>query len=388
MTGPAHARPWFRIDPRNAVEEKQGSAADVFIYDEIGESFWGGGISAQSMATELAALDVDELHVYINSPGGAAWDGIAIMNAIRRHKAQVTVHVDGLAASAASVIAMAGDRVVMSRGSQLMIHDASGGAYGNAELMDEVASILHKLSDSIADVYVGRAGGDRATWRAAMQAETWYTAEEAVAAGLADEWVDAPTTNPVDRSRFSAKARAAIPSLASLDLPSSTEPGDTNRKELPVSDTLKAGLRERLGATDAALTDEQLLALVDEKLAGPSNSAPAIPTGTTLIDSAQLEQLQANAAAGVQALANQAAERRERVLTAALSEGRIAPANATTWREQLEKNEEGTTALIELLPKNTVIPVTEVGHADGIPSADDKLMADAGWASTTDTKES
>lgn len=387
MTGPAHARPWFRIEPRNAVEEEQGSTADVFIYDEIGESFWGGGISAQGMATELAALDVDDLHVYINSPGGAAWDGIAIMNAIRRHKAHVTVHVDGLAASAASVIAMAGDRVVMNRGSQLMIHDASGGAYGNAELMDEVASILHKLSDSIADVYAGRTGSDRATWRAAMKAETWYTAEEAVASGLADEWVDAPTTNPVDRSRFSAQARAAIPSLASLDLPSSTEPGDTNRKELPVSDTLKAGLRERLGATDAALTDEQLLALVDEKLTKPTDSAPSIPTGTTLIDSAQLEQLQANAAAGVQALANQATERRERVITAALTDGRISPSNVATWREQLEKNEDGATALLDTLPKNTVIPVVEVGHADGIPSADDKLMADAGWADSTDTKE-
>jgi ATP-dependent protease ClpP protease subunit len=382
---PRQTRPWFRIDARaEAQSADESKSADVFIYDEIGESFWGGGVSAQTMATELAALDVDELNVYINSPGGAAWDGIAIMNAIRRHRAHVTVHVDGLAASAASVIAMAGDRIVMNRGSQLMIHDASGGAYGNAELMDEVATILHKLSDSIADVYAGRTGTDRATWRAAMQAESWYTAEEAVAAGLADEWVDSPATQPVDRARFSARARTAIPSLAALELPSSTEPGVTNRKELlAMSDILAAGLRERLGVTDASASDELLLAAVDEALAEqPESTTNAIPEGTVLMDAAALAELQTAAQAGVTALAAQDATRRDTIVASAVSAGRISPASRDTWRAQLDTNEAGTTALLNSLAANT-IPVAEIGTSEE-PSEADSLYALAFGA---DTKE-
>jgi ATP-dependent protease ClpP protease subunit len=370
-------RPWFRIEAQNAVETtEESSSADVFIYDEIGESFWGGGVSAQTMATELAALDVDNLSVYINSPGGAAWDGIAIMNAIRRHRAHVTVYVDGLAASAASVIAMAGDKIVMNRGSQLMIHDASGGAYGNAELMDEVGAILHKLSDSIAAVYAGRTGTDRATWRAAMQAETWYTAEEAVAAGLADEWVDQPASQPVDRARFSARARTAIPSLAALELPSSSEPGTPNRKDpLNMSEILQAGLRTRLGVTDSAeLTDEQLLAAVDEALAEQADTTATAPAGTVLIDEAALTELRNAAQAGVTALATQDAARRDAIVQAAVNAGRIAPASRAAWREQLDVNEAGTATLLNSLAANT-IPVVEIGNADEATSADDALYS-------------
>ena len=375
MTNEQKARAWFRIEPRAAVEATdETTSADVFIYDEIGESFFGGGVSAQTLATELADLDVDELNVYINSPGGAAWDGIAIMNAIRRHRAHVTVYVDGLAASAASVVAMAGDKIVMNRGSQMMIHDASGGAYGDAELMDEISAILHKLSDSIADVYAGRTGTDSAVWRAAMKAESWYTAEEAVAVGLADEWVDSPASQPVDRARFSARARTAIPSLASLELPSSSEPGQPNRKEtLIMSDILKDGLRERLGVTDSVISDEQLLAAVDEALAEQVTDTPTVPDGTVLIDSAVLTDLQASAALGRKASEAQDDSRRAAIVDSAVQDGRIAPASRDTWITSLNANEEGTTALIASLAKN-LVPVSEIGTSDE-PSEADSLYA-------------
>jgi ATP-dependent Clp endopeptidase proteolytic subunit ClpP len=386
MTNEQKARTWFRIDARAAAEDTGApSSADVFIYGDIGDSFWGGGVSAQSMATELAALDVAELNVYINSPGGAAWDGIAIMNAIRRHPANVTVHIDGLAASAASIIAMAGDKIVMNRGSQLMIHDASGGVFGNATDMEEVAVVLQKLSDSLADVYAGRTGTDRAQWRAAMKAETWYTAEEAVAAGLADEWVDSPASQPVDRARFSARARSAIPSLASLNLPSSSEPGHTNRKDpLAMSDILKAGLLERLGVTDSAITDESLLAAFDVVLdQATAPAAPAaVPAGTVLIDSAVLSDLQASAALGRKASEAQDTARRTAIVDSAVNDGRIAPASRATWLDSLNVSEEGTTALIASLAKNT-IPVTEIGTADE-PNEADNLYA---LAFGNDTKE-
>lgn len=168
-------RQWFRI-------EAKATEAEVFIYDEIG--YWG--TSAAEFAQQLAALDVSTISLRINSPGGEVFDGVAIYNALKTHKATVNVSVDGLAASIASVIAMAGDTITVQRGAQMMIHDASGLAYGNAATMNQMAALLDKLSDTIAGFYAARAGGSLTSWRDVMRAETWYSPEEAVAAGLAD----------------------------------------------------------------------------------------------------------------------------------------------------------------------------------------------------------
>lgn len=172
---------WCRIEPTASLNGN--SSADVYIYDEIG--YWG--TTARDFAAQVADLDVDEIHLHLNSPGGDAWDGVAIMNTLRRHRARVDVTVDGIAASAASLIAMAGNHITMAPSSMLMIHEASGFAWGNADVMREAAAILDKVSESYADAYAKRAGGTRDEWRVVMKAETWYTAEEAVLAGLADE---------------------------------------------------------------------------------------------------------------------------------------------------------------------------------------------------------
>lgn len=128
-----------------------------------------------------------DLTVHINSPGGDVFDGIAILNALRAHKGSITTIVDGLAASAASFIAQAGQTRVMARNSEMMIHDASGLCIGNASDMRTMLDLLDRASDNIASVYAERSGvGDVASWRDAMGKETWYSAEEAVTAGLAD----------------------------------------------------------------------------------------------------------------------------------------------------------------------------------------------------------
>jgi ATP-dependent protease ClpP protease subunit len=168
-------RQWFRI-------EAKADSADVFVYDEIG--YWG--TSAADFAQQLAALDVKTINLRINSPGGEVFDGIAIHNALMNHPAKVNVSVDGLAASIASVICMAGDSITMQQGAQMMIHDASGFAFGNAADMRALADVLDQLSDTIAGFYAERAGGTVTSWRDTMRAETWYTADEAVKAGLAD----------------------------------------------------------------------------------------------------------------------------------------------------------------------------------------------------------
>lgn len=173
--------------------------AEMLLYDEI--SWWG--ISAQDVADALADVHGD-LHVKINSPGGDVFDGLAIYNMLADHPGQVTVTIDGLAASAASFIAMAGDQVTVNRGAQVMIHDASGLCYGNASDMAEMVGLLDRISDTIAGIYAGHAGGEAGTWRDLMRAETWYDGPEAVLAGLADEAVSAERQaapdEPADRA--------------------------------------------------------------------------------------------------------------------------------------------------------------------------------------------
>lgn len=169
---------WYRIE--NRAEE---DSAAVHIYDEIGYF----GTTAADFVRDLNALKVRQLNVHINSPGGEVWDGVAIHNAIKRHPADVTVRIDGLAASAASFIAMAGDTIIIEPNAQMMIHDAMTLMVGNAAEMRETADKLDKASDTIATMYANRAGGELADWREAMRAETWYDGEEAVAAGLADK---------------------------------------------------------------------------------------------------------------------------------------------------------------------------------------------------------
>lgn len=390
---PTRAFPWARIDMRaQDTTDTAPTTADVLIYDAIGADPWGDGISPKELAAQIADLDVDQLNVYINSPGGAAWDGLAIMNTLRRHRATVNVTIDALAASAASVIAMAGDHVTMNRGAELMVHDASGFAMGNAATMRETADVLDKLSDSYADAYAARAGGDRATWREVMQAETWFTAEEAVAAGLADEWVDAPSTGAhFDRSGFRYKARAAAPAPAITHPLPASEPGDhttTNRKDIAMSDTLSEGLRQRLGLADSDVDDSTILATLDESLAASAAAeAPTIPAGTALIDEGVLAELRADAAAGREAKATLESDRRDAIVDKAIAEGRIAPASRASWRDMCDVDEEGTKTLLASLEANT-IPVAEVGIGlNQDVDEDTKIMRIAGWASAETDKE-
>jgi hypothetical protein len=130
----------------------------------------------EAFAEDLQAIDRSPINVRINSPGGSVFDAIAIYNALNHHPARSVTYVDGLAASAASVIAMAGDEIVMMPGSQMMIHDASAVHDGNAADMAKMGTFLDRQSNNIADLYRMRAGGDIAEWRDLMLAETWMFA--------------------------------------------------------------------------------------------------------------------------------------------------------------------------------------------------------------------
>jgi ATP-dependent protease ClpP protease subunit len=167
------------------ISNTSNGTTRVDVYDDIGAGGWfSEGLTAKGFSAQLADVK-GPLEVHINSAGGDVFDGLAIKNAIESHAAPVTTIVDGLAASIASVIAMAGTERVMMPGSMLMIHDAFAVAGGNAAELTKMAQTLDEVSDNLAGVYARAAGGLPEQWRAAMKAETWYTAEQAVQAGLA-----------------------------------------------------------------------------------------------------------------------------------------------------------------------------------------------------------
>lgn len=381
---------------------EDAAVAEIEIYDEIG--FWG--TTAAAFSRVIRSLEVDELRVLLNSPGGDAFDGLAIMNALRRHKARVVVEVDALAASAASVIAMAGDEIVMNRGAEFMIHEVSSGTWGDAAEMRKLAEALDKISVSYADAYSARAGGTRDEWRERMVAETWFTAEEAVEAGLATSWADAKpkalaSARVFDLSKFRFQGRAAAPAPVFGGVGVSARRGSAvDAKEGAVTyEELREALADRLEVDAADVTDEELLEALDTALDDEVEDDPdegdepadggeggeaavtvevaavvdvVAPEGMELIDSATLAELRGGAARAVELEQNVAAARREGIFADAVRSGRVAPSAKALWLAQLEKDEEGAAALLAAYAPNT-IPVTEIGIADADASAEDAL---------------
>jgi ATP-dependent protease ClpP protease subunit len=269
---------WFRIE-----NHANSDTTEIYIYDEIG--FWG--TSAADFVKQMMEVETSRIDVHLNSPGGEVFDGVAIYNALKSHSATVTVYVDSLAASAAAFIAQAGDEVVMAPSSTMMIHDAMGVCIGNQKDMTEAASLLGKVSNNIADIYAQNAGGTIADWRSVMELEAWYTAQEAVDAGLADRVNNQPTdptaTNHWDLSVFNYAGRQEAPSPQQLRLQI------TNRaKEASVGNTAdqsKSGTEPKVEPADGAPAVDE-----DKKNEGeqtPAVPLPAVDEGTQSSESLQ-----------------------------------------------------------------------------------------------------
>jgi ATP-dependent Clp endopeptidase proteolytic subunit ClpP len=175
---------WLYYAPANAA----GDPATVQIFDQIGEDWYGGsGLSAKQFSDVLNEIGNGPLLVEINSPGGNVWDGLSIYNQLRGRKAPVTTRVVGIAASIASIIALAGDRVEMADAALMMIHDPSGMASGTSEDMRKMAEALDQHAEVLVGVYHKKTGRSAESIRAAMKAETWFTTAEALAFGLVDK---------------------------------------------------------------------------------------------------------------------------------------------------------------------------------------------------------
>lgn len=208
-----------------SIQAKAGAkSADISIYDEIGYF----GVTAKQFIADLKALDVDTIKLAINSPGGAVFDALAMYNALRQHPANVEVTIMGVAASAASLVAMAGDTIIMPDNAFMMIHNPLNFAYGNADDLREMADVLDKIGASLVGIYAARTGKPEDEIKAMLDAETWLNAEEAVLHGFADELQPAlKVAASFDMERLPDNVRAAItPPAADPEPAPEPEPED------------------------------------------------------------------------------------------------------------------------------------------------------------------
>jgi ATP-dependent protease ClpP protease subunit len=183
---PERSTPAWRLTGADTEKPK------MYVYDVIG----GWDLDASTFVQAVHSIQAPAMDVHVNSPGGLVFDAVAMFEALRGSGTRVGFSIDGLAASAASFLAMAADPydpkddtggVKIAKGGRIMIHDASGAAWGNPAEMREMADLLDQVSDDISGFYADRAGGSPEMWRGVMTAETWYSASQAVEAKLADK---------------------------------------------------------------------------------------------------------------------------------------------------------------------------------------------------------
>lgn len=190
--------------------DASGDVGHVYVYDVI-DSYWGA--SAKALVEALASLAGKPVALHINSPGGDVFEARAMVSALRAHGDAVTTYIDGLAASAATYLALAGDQVHITDGGMFMVHNSWTLAWGNKTELRSTADLLDKIDGTIAADYMrktGAAADQVASW---MDAETWFTAQEALDAGFVDQ-VDGAADAPAAMSRWNLSAYANAPQIA------------------------------------------------------------------------------------------------------------------------------------------------------------------------------
>jgi ATP-dependent Clp protease, protease subunit len=205
---------------------KKDSALEILVYDVIGYDFWsGGGITAGTIAAEIKqAGDFASISLRINSPGGDVFEGVAIANLLRAQNKPIAVSVDGIAASAASIIAMCGNTIAMGQGAMMMIHNAWTVAVGDAQDFLKIADTLDKISASIAETYVARTGKSLADVQALMDAETWLSADECVEEGFATSVISLPAEEDAEVMALAAVFARRFENAPKFPVPVPEEP--------------------------------------------------------------------------------------------------------------------------------------------------------------------
>lgn len=226
------------------VAKADADEVDIFLYDSIvsseDEAEWWGGVAPESFVKAVYAVDPSHtINLRVNSPGGSVFAARSMEQALRSHKGKVVVHIDGLAASAATFIAMAGDEIVMSKGAMFMIHKAWTGMWGNAEDLRKEADLLDKIDGTLAETYADKTGKDIAAITEWMAAETWFTAQEALDAGFATSIAEA-------EAKALAWDLSAYSNAPKAERQTQPEPAPTPEPEPTASDEHRDRQQQRL----------------------------------------------------------------------------------------------------------------------------------------------
>ena len=255
----------FSRKKTNFSAKKAENEAEILLHDEIG--FWG--IQSGDFKRALDEIEADTLHVRINSPGGAVFDGFAMYNALEQWDGKVVAHIDGLAASIASVIALGADEIVMGEGAYFMIHDPWTIEVGDADAMRKAAGLLDKLGGSIAAIYAKRTGASLDEIEQLMADETWFDADEAIEIGLAN------------RKEPGAGAKAQVFDLSMYAKVPAALRAD-NQNDVPSKRDL-----ERLLTRDAGLSRSQAAAFVRDGYHALSGTRDAAEEADNLLQALQ-----------------------------------------------------------------------------------------------------
>lgn len=397
----------FITDPNRSRAEVTATVTDsgvatIRLYDPVDS--WGGpfGVSAKEFVDTLDALpdETEEIRLLINCPGGEVWEGMAIYNSLRSHKARIVTIVEGLAASAASFIAMAGDEVIMRPASEMMIHDAWIVGIGNADGLREIADRIDAETMLIAEIYAEKAGTPADMWREAMRAETWFSPSEAVEAGLVDRVESgapspAASANRFNLASFNYAGRREAPAPA---VQTSSALAEDNRKESSMADLMNE-LRQRLGVADADADEGTILAALDEALneraadedpdEGPSDEAEETPDEdepadeapantvepdeeTVVLDKEVYADLLARAEKGDEFDEKTTREDAEEFVQNAIDAGKLSAASKDRWVTRVLGDPDDAKARINQMASGR-IPREEAGRGGSDNEASDNL---------------
>lgn len=270
-----------RMKPPDPVAFVSNEEAEIVLYDEIGPY----GITAERFRAALQEVTAPTLHLRINSPGGSVFEALAMYNALREHPAAVVAHIDGLAASAATLVALGAAEVRMAANAFFMIHDPWALAVGSAEELRTTADLLEKIADPIVHTYQTKTGATEEAVRAWMAAETWFTAAEAEAAGFADV---------VDDEHDLAAAAAALFDLSVYaHTPDALETRGSEPAE-PTTRELEKALRDA-GLSRTAAARMVAAGRTGQRDAGETHPAPAGLTDEALLTVAAAMRTATNA---------------------------------------------------------------------------------------------
>ena len=353
---------WFKI--QNAAADN--GPVEILIYEQIGQDWFGdSGVNAKDFAEALKEIPKDkQIVVAINSPGGNVWDGLAIYHQLEARKQYVTTRVDGIAASIASVIAMAGRQVQMPKNALMMIHDPSAIVMGGAADMRTMADRLDMLADNLADIYARKTKKPKETMRAAMRAETFYTGDEAAAMGLADSVL---ADAQIAASLNLADCKRTLAALITKNKTAAQAGGATQSNEM--NKTQIVALLTKHGVTvEASATDEQLMTLLGDTLAKANAKKTETVPPTAAAEPANVIALQ-QAVDSLKA-ANEAERklRLKREVTALAEAGHI-PLNAVDgWTARALKDETIVDEIKKLpIYRDGVDPIFNVITNEGNP---------------------